>query len=166
MRTDDVRLLYDYNEWANDRVAAAAIRAGAEVLVARTPAHSYGSLRGTLLHIVDGEYAWRTLFETSVPPTTELAEADYPTLEAIEARRRQEEAALRRFVGSLSDADLDGILRYTIETGEKRERVLWHCLVHLINHGTHHRSQAASILREHGHSPGELDLTVFLLGRR
>jgi uncharacterized damage-inducible protein DinB len=165
MRTDDLLLLLDYNTWANDRVAAAAARAGAEILVAKTTAQSYGSLRGTLLHVVDGEYAWRTLFETGAPPAQELAEADHPTLEDIEARRRQEEAALRRFAGTLGDADLDGILRYTIETGERRERVLWHCLVHLVNHGTHHRGQASATLREHGHTVAELDLSVFLIER-
>ena len=165
MRTDDLLLLFEYNAWANDKVAAAVARAGPEVFAARTEAQSYGSLRGTLLHIVDGEYAWRTLFETQVPPAAELAEEHFPTLEAIEARRRDEEARLHRFVASLSDADLDGILRYAVETGERRERVLWHCLVHLVNHGTHHRGQASATLRERGHTVADLDLSMFLLER-
>lgn len=165
MRVEDIKLLFDYNEWANDRVARAAGKAGAEVLLAKTQAQSYGSLRGTLLHIVDAEYAWRTLFETGAPPASELAEADFPTLEAIEARRREEESRLGRFVASLTDDDLDGTLRYRIETGATRERVLWHCLVHLVNHGTHHRGQASATLREHGHGPVELDMSVFQLER-
>jgi uncharacterized damage-inducible protein DinB len=160
----DLLLLFDYNYWANDRVARTATRAGPDVFVASAP-QAYGSLRGTLLHIVDGELAWRTLFETGSPPADTLKEADFPTLESVERRRRDEEAAMRRYLGSLGDGDLARILRYTGDAGVPRARVLWHCLVHVVNHGTHHRSQAAAILRGHGHSPGDLDLTVYLLER-
>jgi uncharacterized damage-inducible protein DinB len=33
---------------------------------------------------------------------------------------------------------------------------------HVVNHGTHHRSGAAAILTDYGHSPGGLDFTAFL----
>jgi uncharacterized damage-inducible protein DinB len=51
--------------------------------------------------------------------------------------------------------------RYTTEDGG-RERVLWHCLLHVVNHGTQHRSEAAAILTGYGYSPGGLDFTAFL----
>ena len=69
---------------------------------------------------------------------------------------------MRDYLAGLTDDDLTGYVRYTTESGLKRERLLWHCLVHVVNHGTQHRSEAAAILTGYGCSPGELDFTVFL----
>lgn len=66
------------------------------------------------------------------------------------------------YLNSLSDETLWGYVRYTTPEGVKRERLLWHCLYHVVNHGTQHRSEAAVRLTELGHSPGEVDFTLFL----
>jgi hypothetical protein len=51
---------------------------------------------------------------------------------------------------------------YTTTSGEPHERILWQVMVHLVNHGTQHRSEAAALLTDFGHSPGDLDLVYFL----
>jgi uncharacterized damage-inducible protein DinB len=69
---------------------------------------------------------------------------------------------MRDYLASLTDDDLTDLVRYTVDTGQKRERLLWHCLWHVVNHGMQHRSEAAAILTGYNHSPGDLDFTLFL----
>jgi uncharacterized damage-inducible protein DinB len=37
----------------------------------------------------------------------------------------------------------------------------WQLMVHVVNHGTQHRSEAAALLTAEDRSPGELDLMDF-----
>jgi hypothetical protein len=61
----------------------------------------------------------------------------------------------------LTDDDMTEYVRYTTPEGEKRERVLWHCLLRGFNHGTQHRSEAAALLTQVRRSPGDLDMIFY-----
>ncbi|MFL5800933.1 MAG: DinB family protein [Roseiflexaceae bacterium] len=160
MNIQDILTLYDYNYWATRRILTAGAHVGLDQFLAPA-AHSHGGLRGTLVHTLDTEYGWRMLCQNSTA-MPDMAEAAFPTLQALEQRWREEEQAMRAYLGSLTDDELAGHVRYTTSSGQARERVLWHCLLHVVNHGTQHRSEAAAILTGYGHSPGDLDFTLFL----
>ncbi len=66
------------------------------------------------------------------------------------------------FLDTLGDADLDRPLTYRSSDGETLTRTFWYLLVHVVNHGTQHRAEAALLLTELGHSPGDIDLTLFV----
>jgi uncharacterized damage-inducible protein DinB len=164
MKLQEVMLLYEYNYWANHRLLTTAAKVSAEQFTAPGP-FPFGGLRGTLVHTLDAEYSWRMLLDKSIM-TEDMKETEFATLEAFEKRWKDEEAAMRLYLAGLKDKDMAGIVRYTTAEGVKRERVLWHCLYHLVNHGTQHRSEAAAILTDFGQSPGNIDFTVFLNERK
>jgi uncharacterized damage-inducible protein DinB len=161
MNLPSLHILFDYNFWANGRLLATAQKVTERHFLA--PAEfPYGGLRGTLTHILEAEYAWRVRFEGQGHLATDILETEFPTLAALEARFKEEESAMRAYLSRLREEDLDKPVAYPIEDGKTRERLLWHCLVHVVNHGTQHRSEAAALLTRFGHSPGDLDFTVFL----
>lgn len=166
MNIDDIQLLYDYNYWATQQVLAACQNLSHEQFIAPA-AHSFGSLRSTLVHGLDAEWGWRVLCQDqNLTAFHELRAEDFPTVAAVAERWQAEEQAMRGYLNQLTNEDLADYVRYTTPEGEKRERVLWHCLWHVVNHGTQHRSEAAAIVSSYGYSPGEIDFTVFLNGRQ
>jgi uncharacterized damage-inducible protein DinB len=171
MNTQELRLLCEYNCWADRRTLAACAGVSSEQFAASPGLGvSRGSLRATLLHIVDSLWQWRLTFNGHYSAhlsdeeyrATELKEADFPTLEAIQERWQAEQQAMQVHLGGLSDEQLNGTLRYTTEEGLVRERILWHCLFDVFNHATHHRSEAAALLAGYGQSPGDMEFTLFL----
>lgn len=69
---------------------------------------------------------------------------------------------MRSYLAGLTDEDLSSIIKYSRTEGTWIETPLWQILLHVINHGTQSRSEAAIILSQLGHSPGDLDYMIFL----
>ena len=162
MNIQDILLIYEYNYWANKRILAASKKVTEKQFLA--PANfPFGGLRGTLFHVLNWEYAWRMFVQQSNWSAPELKAEEFPTLASVQERANQEEKEMRAYLATLSDKDLNGHRHYNNEKGEPRDRILWHCLYHVVNHGTQHRSEAAALLTDYGSSPGNLDFTVYLI---
>jgi uncharacterized damage-inducible protein DinB len=160
MNIQDIRDMYDYNYWANHRLLGVAEKVTPEQFVAPS-SHSFSSLQGTLVHTLDVEFSWRLVLQgQGFPP--EMKADDFPTAGAIQERWQEEEQTMRAYLDSLHDEDLAGIVRYPVGGGVVRERLLWHILFHVVNHGMQHRSEAANLLTTYGQSPGEIDFNLFL----
>lgn len=160
MDTMDLLTLFAYNTWANHRILETTAMATHEQFLAPAD-YSRGGLRPTLSHVLDGERSWRLLLQSGAMPF-DIKDDTFANLHELTARWGQEEAAMQAYLASLKDEDLAVVVRYTTNTGIKRERVRWHCLIHVVNHGTQHRSEAAALLTGFGHSPGDLDFTMYL----
>ena len=162
MNIQEILTIYDYNYWANKRILLASEKITEKQFLA--PANfPFGGLRGTLVHILDAEFGWRTFFQTNDWSALELKAEDFPTLASVQARASQEEKEMRVYLATLSDKDMNSHKVYKNEKGEPRDRILWQCLYHLVNHGTQHRSEAAALLTDYNASPGDLDFTVYLI---
>lgn len=158
-RRADMELLFRYNDWANERILATAEQVTAEEFTMPND-FGWGSLNGALVHLMDAEYAWRVLLKDG-EHIEWLKTEDFPNVAAIRARWSQEREAFWTYLGGLSSEDLSATISYEGDAGV-RYRALWHCLAHVVNHATQHRAECAALLTGFGHSPGNLDFTVFL----
>ena len=157
MRVADIQELFAYDAWANERILTAAAGITAEEFTAPTR-FPRESLRACLLHILSAARFHLSQWEGGSPRAA-LATSDFPDVASITAQLALDEAELRSFLATLIDTDLDR--PRTISFGGEYDDVtapLWKLMVHIVNHGTQHRSDAAQMLTELGHSPGDLDL--------
>jgi uncharacterized damage-inducible protein DinB len=166
MRIDDIIVLFDHLYWMRDRILEAAQRVP-EAFVDASPV-TIRDLRATLVHELDVEWSWRERLEQPEPPRafgpaeTELAPADYPTLDTVAEHWQRDESAMRAWLGQLTDADLATPWELESPGGHP----LWQHLVHLYTHGVQQLSDAAVILTRAGASPGELDFLEYVQERR
>lgn len=162
MNADSLKLMVEYDIWANSRILDAAERITPEQL--RAPNElGWNSLFGALVHILDAEYYWRSFLAENVE-TDWIVEDDFADLAALRKRWALENDGLRHYIASLTDAIIAAPFVYERD-GETRQRPLWHFLVHVYTHSTQHRSECAALLTGFGASPGDLDFTVFLSSR-
>lgn len=161
MKKEDISILFDYNWWANDLLLDAAGQVDLVWFVAPAPI-SHGSPRGTLIHVLSAEWVWRQRCQEGISPPSLLAEDQFPDLPSLRSFWEQEMRAMGDYLAGLDENDLNRPVRYTNTQGRKFETILWQILVHVVNHGTQFRSEAAVVLTQLGHSPGDLDFIAFL----
>jgi len=161
MNKNDLKLFYEYNYWARDRVLQAASYLSHETLTLPS-LMSFGSLLGTLVHMFNAEWIWRVRCQENVSPKSMELEEGIIDFESLQQVWHEEEILMRSYLGELKSSDLGRVVKYQRLSGPEQENVLWHILAHVVNHGTQHRGEVASALTELGHSPGELDFIIFL----
>jgi len=163
MRAADVFALYDYHYWANERILAALARVDHEQFVAPA-AVPWGSLRGILVHLLWAEATWLARWEGR-PTRPRFAEEAFPTVADLTAGWAASETAMRAFLATLDETRLDTLFHYARTNGAPRGRPFWQMLVHVVNHGTQHHTEAAILLTQYGASPGDIDLHLAPLGQ-
>ena len=162
MRKSEILSLFAYNSWANNKIFAAVSRLNPEQFSAPNPCTGYGSIRGILVHILTAEVVWRLRLQKISSKERFPDPEFFLCLENLVDRWTEEDANLQEFLQSLPEEMVAESLLYTNKRGEPLEQNYWSIFIHLINHGTHHRSEVASILTGYGVSPGDLEFIHFL----
>ncbi|MDO3381442.1 DinB family protein [Gilvimarinus algae] len=166
------RLLALYNLRMNRQVYGAA--AGLDEATLAEPAGAFfGSILGTLNHILVGDLLWLNRFAAHSPAYTSLmplAELPRPTrLDELlydrfgalsSARALVDEAIVHWSADELAAADLDRPLAYHNSKGEPATRDFGELLMHFFNHQTHHRGQVSTLLNQRGVDIGVTDFLI------
>ncbi|MGA7162151.1 MAG: DinB family protein [Bacteroidota bacterium] len=159
MNLNDIHLLYEYNYWSKGRMLG-AVDSLSEALLYNDLKTSFGTLHGTLVHICAAEDIWLQRLTGTANPKF-LKVADLPDYSAIKAKWQEVENRMLSYVHSLTEEQLQQTSTFLNIKGEPVANVLWHTLQHLVNHGTYHRGQIASMIRQLGGTPANTDLIGF-----
>lgn len=159
MDLETIRLLYGYHNWVNDRLLTRA----EDVPPERTKEHfgaSFDTIHGTLAHILGSEITWLNRWRGN-SPAKQIGGEDFASLAEIRDRWVSQRQEMDAFIAQLTPEQLAAPLRYKNYAGMEYELPLWQLMLHLVNHGTHHRSELADMLTRTGYPPQPTDLTRY-----
>jgi uncharacterized damage-inducible protein DinB len=159
MSPEDIRQLYDYNAWANRRAMEAAAALTPEQFT-KPLGSSFSSVRDTLAHIYGAEWIWLERFQGRSPASLPDVK-EFTNLASLRKRWLEHETLLLGFVRGLTQADLDRVMEYKTLKFGVYQNPLWQSMQHLVNHGTYHRGQVTTLLRQLGAQPILTDLMHF-----
>jgi len=172
--TEYLQRMASYNQWMNERLFAKAGELPAAEL-AKDRGAFFGSILGTLNHIMVGDLFWLRRFASNkacretlaglseFPTPTTLSDILFDDFAEFTAKRKQLDALIRTFSDTFSEELLAENIRYRNFAGEKHHRPLEAPLQHFFNHQTHHRGQVTTLLSQAGIDPGPTDLMVMLM---
>lgn len=168
-------LLAQYNRWMNAKLydAAAAL---SPLALNEDRGAFFGSLMGTLNHIVAGDTIWLKRFAMlsasaaldrvrALPAPGALAAIYSTELAPLSAHRQMLDAVIEGWIAQLSAHDLEATLHYRNSKGVVNDKRLGSVLLHFFNHQTHHRGQASTLLSQAGVDIGVTDLLALIPNR-
>lgn len=148
-----------FHRWANQRIVEATRQLSSEGLN-EDHGTSFKSIFGTLVHIYQADSAWfgRVFGNPDSQTTT------YPPKPDIAGLTTDWFALLDRAVewsAKLSEGDWNQIISYKDSRGNSHKTPLLPIVLHVVNHGSYHRGQVSSLLRQIGTTPPNTDLINF-----
>ena len=147
-----------YNRWANRRVYNDASTLPDEVRK-RGAGLFFGSVHGTLNHLLVADYIWMRRFTGDGPQPERLNQILYEDFGELRAAREREDERIFGFITGLDG--YDRVITYQNSTGKTFQQALGGALTHFFNHQTHHRGQVHAGLTIAGiREPAPLDLLV------
>lgn len=159
MNIDDVRTLFAFNRWANDRILDAVSPLNLNEFT-RDLRTSHVSVRGTLVHMLWAEWIWFRRWEGESPKIL-ISDDEYEDVEAIASQWHDLDRERQRFLETLTDAGLERVFGYENRQDEHWEYSLVSSMQHVVNHSSYHRGQVVTLLRQLGKTPPATDFLVF-----
>lgn len=154
-----------YNAWQNKQILS-SLQALPDGELTRDHGAFFGSILGTLNHLLWGDALWMSRFDGGpnfgrvIAHSTELTHS----VDGWLAERDPLDARITDWANGVTDEDLQGDLTWVSgATGQENTKPKWHCVTHFFNHQTHHRGQVHAMLTASGVKAPVTDL-VFMPG--
>jgi len=148
-----------YTIWA-DRTLLEALRHVDQPDLERQAGLAFGSLLGTMVHILEAEQIWLARF-LGAAATPELTSEQFPDRLRLAMAFEELWSQLEFFVASLSEEQVASHLTWTSRQGQELTRLFRHAVFHFVCHAIHHRGQVSSLLRQLGYVPPDIDFLTF-----
>ncbi|MGI9520280.1 MAG: DinB family protein [Hyphomicrobiaceae bacterium] len=160
---DHVRLMAAYNSWQNRSIFAAASTLSDKDRKAERGAF-FGSIHGTLNHILWGDQMWMRRF-TDTPPSGPKSIRESTTYfaewEPLQDERFAFDQRIADWTATLDPRRLGANLTwYSGAVGSEKTLPTWLLVTHFFNHQTHHRGQVHCMLTQAGALPDDTDLPL------
>jgi uncharacterized damage-inducible protein DinB len=147
MNLADLETLVEFHYWANRRILDAAVPLSPEQFT-RDMGNSFPSVRDTLAHLYGGDWIWCARWEGESPSALPDAN-DFPDLASIRKAWDAHEPTLRAVLKRFGERGVDQPVEYT-RNGVRQTQPFAQTFQHLMNHGTYHRGQVVTMLRQLG----------------
>jgi len=163
MTLQDIATLYEYNRWANGRTLGAAENLDPAAFV-KDLKNSFTSVRDTLAHILGAEWIWLRRWKGESPAKLVVA-AEFPTAASLRERFAAVDGERWAFMAGLSEEQLQRSFDYKDLAGNALRLPFAQSMQHVVNHGTYHRGQVTTMLRQLDAVPIGTDMSRFYLER-
>ena len=166
-------LMAEYNAWMNTKLYQAARSLPAQELAAQRKAF-FGSIIGTLNHLVVGDTLWLKRFAMhpanhpalepirQLPSPSALNTVLFDDIEQLSSHRSMLDEVITQWAAALTEADLLETLHYRNMKGVAAAKRFSSLLMHFFNHQTHHRGQVSTLLFQAGVDIGVTDLLALI----
>ena len=122
----------------------------------------FRSIHGTLNHLLLVDHLWYGRLTGEPFPMRTLADEIETDRAALQARLLARGPVWRQYLASLDDEVLAGIAEFAKLDGTTARLPRASCMLHVFNHGTHHRGQVSAAMTQFGGEAPALDLPYFL----
>lgn len=160
---ESLQLLARYNIWATTKLSQSLANV-TDADFYRDRGLFFQSIFGTLNHLLLGEHElWFSRFAKGYSPTLQLNSIVEQDRHILIQTLQEKALNWITFLNDLDPQDLAGNLNYQTSTGQPKSLPYAATLVHVFNHGTHHRGQISAALTAMGYACPELDLVYMLI---
>jgi len=157
-----VQRLARYNRWQNENLYGVADTLS-DAERRRERGAFFGSIHGTLSHLLWADRIWMSRFAGTPRPTGGIPESVslYGDWGELKRERAAFDGVIVDWAERLDEAAVAGDLTWFSHAIKAEvSRPKWLLLTHMFNHQTHHRGQVHCMLTQAGGKPGDTDLFI------